>query len=71
MKWKRLPQNSVRIKRRFAWFPVYLNNGYTIWLEKYYSVERKECDYDGCCWQNVFTSQDKDEANIKIKCLNP
>lgn len=71
MKWKRFPQHTLRIKLRFAYFPVDLDEGYTVWLEKYYSVERKECDYDGCWWRGVYKTQTEDEADRKIKCLNP
>ena len=71
MKWKTIPHGSLRINQRFAYFPVELNDGHTIWLEKYYVVERWVCDYDGCWWDREYKTQDKDEANRILKCLNP
>ena len=70
MKWNRNPINGMRVVRKFAWFPVHLPYEYTVWLEYYYCVERWVCD-SGSYWHREYTTQDKDEANRMLKCLNP
>ena len=35
MKWKTIKHGDTRIIKRFAWLPISLSNGSTIWLEKY------------------------------------
>lgn len=71
MKWKTIPVGTQQINKRFAWFPVKLHNDYKIWLETYYSVETYLCDMYGCYWRSNCKTQDKDEANRILKCLNP
>lgn len=74
MKWKTTPRpsyNEMRIVKKFAWLPVKLNDEYTIWLEKYYSVERYVCGVDVCCWVIEWSTQDNDTAKEMVKSLNP
>ena len=74
MKWKTTPPppyNAMRIVQKFAWLPIQLNDEYTIWLEKYYSVERRVCDLGSCWWDIEWKTQDNDAANRILKSLNP
>jgi hypothetical protein len=42
MRWKTPPPEPlVRTIRRFAWFPTDMDDGYTVWLESYTSVEEQ------------------------------
>ena len=43
MKWKTVrkepKEGDIRVKTKFALFPIEVNNGYTVWLETYDSVQ--------------------------------
>jgi hypothetical protein len=39
MKWKTTKSGEQRIATYFALLPTELDDGYTVWLQKYYSVE--------------------------------
>lgn len=42
MRWKKNTPNNgdTRVVKRFALIPVTLNDGYRVWLEKYYLKQR-------------------------------
>lgn len=39
MKWKTTKSGEQRIATYFALLPIELDDGYTVWLQKYYGVE--------------------------------
>jgi hypothetical protein len=58
MRWKSDNHRDRRIIKRFAWFPIRCNDGYTYWLEHYWSGETHIRDYDGAYWCTDFASKD-------------
>lgn len=49
MRWKKkdiLPAGTTKTFRRFAWVPIELHDGYTVWLEHYWITEMYEVIYN-------------------------
>ena len=61
MKWKTETgpeKGEERVVRYFAFWPTQLSNGYTVWLERYWAVERWEyihTDVSSSYWRLVRT----------------
>mgnify|MGYP000861225753 CR=1 FL=1 len=62
MRWK-TPQGIQHGDRRTVWyfalFPTKLDDGYTVWLERYWAEEVWQvCEYDGyfAFWKTIKTS---------------
>lgn len=73
MKWKTIVPGTIRIVQRFAWLPAKLSDGYTVWLERYYCVERRVFSHKSFSsfWFSEYKTQNKYEADIKLNYLNP
>lgn len=44
MKWKTLPPNVLKIKRKFAFFPIECDDGITVWLGFVHKVSKMKHD---------------------------
>lgn len=46
MKWRTPKFGNDRERVRFAWRPVRLNNGWTVWLRRYVEVQLRKVAHD-------------------------
>jgi len=64
MRWKSKEYKSYRTVKRFAWLPVKLDNGMTIWLEKY-KTDEEFIAWPGCFFWNtrkIYQENNRPEA---------
>ena len=59
MKWKSNSLISPRIRRCFAFLPIRLDDGFNIWLEHYWVIERW-CEHL-LYWRSVVVTKRRDE----------
>ena len=45
MKWKTLPPNVIKVKKKFAFFPIECDDGITVWLGFVHKVSKMKREY--------------------------
>ena len=65
MKWKTDHIGDTRIVKRFAYFPVSIDGGYTVWLEPYYSHEvLRDWPFEYPIWERYKATQQLEGEDI-------